>query len=186
MNTWSPDIYAKAWEFATIAHQKQTYGGRTEGLKINYINHIGSVAMEIISAIHKSSNVIDANLAIQCALLHDIIEDTEFSYNDVLSKFGKEVADGILALTKDESMVSKSDMMIDSLKRIKEQPCEVWMVKMADRICNLYHPPYYWDKEKIMTYQKEAMVIHDYLKDANIVLEKRLWDKIQDYNLFIA
>lgn len=30
MNSWSPDIYSKAWDFATKAHKGQTYGGKKE------------------------------------------------------------------------------------------------------------------------------------------------------------
>lgn len=185
MNRWSPDIYAKAWEFATLAHQEQTYGGKTEGVKINYINHIGSVAMEVINAIQLTPNNLNANLAVQCALLHDIIEDTKFTYDDLTKEFGKKVADGVLALTKDESLTSKADMMTDSLNRIRQQPHEIWMVKMADRICNLYHPPYYWKNEKIISYKKEAFIIFNKLKIANSYLANRLENKINDYSSFL-
>ena len=59
------------------------------------------------------------------------------------------------------------------------------MVKMADRICNLYHPPYYWDTKKIITYQEEATVIYNALNEANEVLAKRLENKIMAYRQFI-
>lgn len=186
MRQWSPDIYSKAWEFATLAHQGQTYGGRTEGVKINYLSHIGSVAMEIINAFQFTSTNVNSNLAIQCALLHDIIEDTQFTYSDIVKEFGLEVADGVLALTKDENIESRSKMMIDSLNRIKKQPLEIWMVKMADRICNLYHPPYYWKNERIISYQKESFVILNTLKSANSYLENRLEAKINNYSSFIV
>jgi hypothetical protein len=35
--------------------------------------------------------------------------------------------------------LSKEQQMPDSLQRIRQQPKEVWLVKMADRICNLYN-----------------------------------------------
>lgn len=185
MSKWSPDIYDKAWQFATLAHQEQSYGGRTKGVSINYINHIGSVAMEVINAIQITDLELDANLSIQCALLHDIIEDTRFTFKDIKKEFGEKVANGVLALTKNESLPSKDVMMIDSLDRIKEQPYEVWMVKMADRICNLYHPPFYWNNEKIIAYQKEALLIYETLKEANNILALRLKMKINDYSSFI-
>lgn len=72
---WNQDIYIKAWDFATIAHHGQTYGGPKEGQRIEYINHIGSVAMELIWALSQTTDI-DGSLAIQCALLHDTIEDT--------------------------------------------------------------------------------------------------------------
>lgn len=42
----------------------------------------------------------------------------------------------------------KKLQMQDSLRRIKSQPREVWMVKMADRITNLQPPPGHWSEEK--------------------------------------
>ncbi|WP_010182795.1 HD domain-containing protein [Aquimarina agarilytica] len=182
---WSPDIYNKAWEFATRAHKNQTYGGRKEDEQIPYLNHIGSVAMEIINAIQLTNTEFDKNLAIQCALLHDTIEDTIHTYEDIKTLFGKNVADGVLALTKDETLNTKEAMMLDSLDRIKNQPHEIWMVKMADRICNLYHPPFYWNNDKKIIYQKEAITIHTELKSASKYLSERLLSKIDNYSSFI-
>ena len=75
--------------------------------------------------------------------------------------------------------------MIDSLERIKAQPKEVWAVKMADRICNLYAPPFYWDNEKKEEYISEAKLIHEYLKDGNSYLANRLLEKIEKYRSFL-
>jgi guanosine-3',5'-bis(diphosphate) 3'-pyrophosphohydrolase len=66
---------------------------------------------------------------------------------DIRNKFGENVLNGILALTKNEK-IDKEDRMKDSLKRIKEQGKETACVKMADRITNLQRPPEYWNKEK--------------------------------------
>ncbi|MEM8535374.1 MAG: HD domain-containing protein [Chloroflexota bacterium] len=186
MNTWSPDVYAKAWYFATTAHEGQVYGGPTEGLRINYLNHIGCVAMEVIHAIQQTPTTLQADLAIQCALLHDVIEDTAFGYDDIVREFGTAVANGVLALTKDKKLPSKTDQMLDSLRRIQQQPHEVWIVKMADRITNLSHPPYYWDKQKIRSYQQEAALILQKLKDGNKPIAERLQQKITEYTSFIV
>jgi len=95
------------------------------------------------------------------------------------------VADGVLALSKNPLLSTKSEQMEDSLLRIKLQPKEIWMVKMADRISNLYQPPFYWDKAKIINYQKEALIIYDNLSEANLELSQRLNEKIENYNKFI-
>jgi GTP diphosphokinase / guanosine-3',5'-bis(diphosphate) 3'-diphosphatase len=57
---------------------------------------------------------------VHCALFHDSIEDTNTSYNDIKNDFGKEVADGVLALTKNFDLPTKSEQMKDSLQRIKK------------------------------------------------------------------
>jgi (p)ppGpp synthase/HD superfamily hydrolase len=184
MNTFSPDTYNKAWLFATLAHAGQSYGGHLPGLRIDYLNHIGSVAMETISGLQRSDAPCDADLAVQCAILHDTLEDTATTYDQLVAEFGQAVADGVLALTKNTALPDKATQMQDSLARIRLQPHEVWMVKLADRIANLYHPPHYWDNAKIAAYAVEAQLIHDALAPANAVLAARLAEQIAAYPRF--
>ncbi len=185
MSNWNPDSFSKAWNFATLYHQGQTYGGAQKGQEIPYINHIGSVAVEVIWSLSTAPEL-DGDLAIQCALLHDTIEDTEATYDLIVENFGRAVADGVMALTKDNTLPSKSLQMADSLKRIRQQPSEVWIVKMADRIINLHHPPYYWKPEKIESYRQEAISIYDALNLANVALANRLKEKIDLYQSFMG
>lgn len=72
---WSIDEVQNIWQLASKLHDGQKYGGPNDGEKIEYINHIGSVAFEILNAIQHSEDM-DADLAIKCAILHDTIEDT--------------------------------------------------------------------------------------------------------------
>lgn len=181
---WSVDELQKVWLLVSKLHDGQKYGGQYQGEQIEYLNHIGSVTFEILKAIEEEEGM-NADLAIKCALLHDSIEDTEKSFEDVKKLFGKEVANGVLALTKDENLVEKEVMMIDSLNRIKKQPKEIWAVKLADRICNLYAPPYYWTNEKKIKYREEAKLIYQELKSGNKYLAKRLAKKIIDYEQYI-
>lgn len=181
---WSQDIYVKAWDFATMAHEGQTYGGPIEGQRIPYINHIGSVAMELICGLNSDLNL-DGNLAVQCALLHDAIEDTDIQFNDIEAEFGLAVAQGVQALTKDESLATKEEQMLDSIERIKLQPKEVWMVKLADRITNLSKPPAYWTSEKRTKYREEALIIHQHLHEANEPLAARLLTRAEHYKNYI-
>ena len=181
---WSQDEFLKALDFATIAHQGQTYAGSIEGQRIDYINHIGRVAMELIWALDKTQDL-DGNLAIQCAILHDTIEDTKVTYSDLVSNFGENVAEGVKALTKNETLPTKWEQMEDSLKRIKQQPVEVSMVKLADRITNLSPPPFHWTMEKRISYLDEARLIHRELCAANVLLAERLLNRINNYEKYI-
>lgn len=140
--------------------------------------------MEIACALQTETGV-DGDLAIQCALLHDTIEDTAATFDDIKENFGEKVAAGVLALSKDASIEGKQEKMQDSLRRIKLQPREIWMVKMADRITNLYHPPFYWDNAKILSYCNEARSIHAELHAASSVLANRLLMMIDRYPQFV-
>ncbi len=92
---------------------------------------------------------------------------------------------GVLALSKDKSL-PRAEQMPDCLRRIKQQPREIWMVKMADRISNLQAPPSYWNQDKIKRYQTEAESILGALQDASPYLQVRLRHKIDEYGSFIS
>lgn len=181
---WSIDELQDAWQLATKMHDGQKYGGPNQGEQIEYINHIGSVVFEILTAL-TFENDMDSNLAIKCAILHDTIEDTGLLYDDILNGFGLEVANGVLALTKNENINGKREKMLDSLNRIKKQPKEIWAIKMADRIANLYAPPFYWTNEKKKEYLEEARLILNELHIGNKYLGIRLANKIKEYQKFI-
>jgi (p)ppGpp synthase/HD superfamily hydrolase len=182
---WSIDEVQNIWQLASRLHDGQKYGGSNEGEKIEYINHIGSVTFEVINAIHYTEDI-DAGLAIKCAILHDTIEDTSFTYTKVKELFGDEVANGVMALSKNDKIEDHLEKMLDSLKRIKQQPKEIWAVKLADRIVNLYEPPYYWNNDKKKKYKEEAEIILKELGDGNKYLADRLRSKIASYDRFIT
>jgi (p)ppGpp synthase/HD superfamily hydrolase len=179
LQNWSQDTYIKAYKFAAHAHQ----GQKVPGTNLPYIMHLSFVSMEVIAALSVEQKH-DGNLALQCGILHDTIEDTNTTFEQIKTEFGEAVANGVLALTKDNSL-AKHLQMADSLRRIKEQPPEIWMVKLADRISNLQPPPHYWTQDKITRYREEAIEIYEVLKDASPFLASRLANKIEDYKAFI-
>lgn len=182
MKNWSIDHLQKTWYLIAKLHQGQKYGGDEEGLQIEYINHIGSVTFEILQAL-QHDETLNGDFAVSCALLHDSIEDTPFTFDSVQDLFGEAVANGVSALTKNTSL-EKDNQMMDSLTRIKKQPKEVWSVKMADRICNLYSPPFYWNTEKKKQYHAESLLVYENLKDGNAYLANRLKEKIDHYESY--
>ena len=181
MDSWSQEKYIKAWNFSSKVHNGQL----VPGTDIPYINHIGLVAMEAMAAIAHGKDISNPDLLIQCALLHDTIEDTTSTYEEIRGEFGVEVADGVLALSKNTDLPSKMEQMEDSIERIQKQAKEVWMVKLCDRTTNLQPPPLHWDKEKIQAYSAEAIYILEKLQDSNQYLAGRLETKISDYSKYL-
>lgn len=123
----------------------------------------------------------DANLALQCALLHDVLEDTawtaEYLRREVLDEA---VITGVQALTKDAAL-PKPDRMADSLGRLLGQPAAVRLVKLADRVTNLDPPPKHWTAEKIRAYADEAELILQTLHAASPSLARRLEARLVEY-----
>jgi guanosine-3',5'-bis(diphosphate) 3'-pyrophosphohydrolase len=138
--------------------------------------------MEVILA---SIHTPDFNLdfAIQVALLHDTIEDTLTTFEELKDMFGIEVASAVSALSKNPDL-PKDQQMMDSIVRIKKLPPEVWAVKMADRITNLQEPPERWSNDKKLNYRNEARLILSELGSGNDYLAKRLKKKIEEYILY--
>jgi (p)ppGpp synthase/HD superfamily hydrolase len=171
---FSPDLYLKALAFAARAHgeQKTPHG-------LPYVVHLASVAMEVIAGLRESTDS-DEDLAVACALLHDVVEDTATTLDAVASDFGPRVAAGVSALTKDPAL-DKAAAMRDSLARILVQPPEVALVKLGDRITNLAPPPPHWTAEKIESYRAEARLIADTLGDASASMAARLRARISRY-----
>lgn len=69
--------------------------------------------------------------------LHDIIEDTNYTYNDILKKYGKKIADGILSLSEDKSIsdyTKRKRAFIDKLKTLDD---DLLNVELADKLQNL-------------------------------------------------
>jgi len=169
----------EAWFFASRVHKEQFYPGE----KLPYLTHIGNVMMEVMAVASRLEN---AELAICCAILHDTIEDTPTTYDDIEKVFGTSVADGVMALSKNGNFETKKEKMMDSLTRIKQQPKEIWVVKMGDRVANLGKPPHHWSAEKIEAYRDEAQTILENLGLADEVMAERLRGKIENYGKFIS
>ncbi|MCL2793444.1 MAG: HD domain-containing protein [Spirochaetaceae bacterium] len=181
---WDQEKYQKAIAFAGYMHKNHLVPGK----EYNYVVHVSNVAAEIarLIIVEKIGN---EDLAIQCALLHDVIEDTDEAKQNELKEelkkeFGDEVLGGLLALSKDDK-IDKEKRMEDSIKRIKKQGKEIACVKLADRITNLQKPPDYWDKDKIKKYLDESIMIYDELNIYSDFLGSRLRDKIKEYEQYL-
>lgn len=177
---WSPDGYLDALRFAAERHRGQL----VPGTELPYVVHVTAVAAEVMGALARE-RFADPDLAVQCAVLHDTLEDTGTAYDELVARFGSRVAAGVHALTKDASL-PKADRMADSLRRIREQPHEVWLVKLADRVVNLGRPPDTWTGDKRRAYRAEAGEILRTLADASLHLADRLAQRMEAYQAFIG
>ena len=146
---------------------------------MSYSAHYFGVTLTAINFATLIKNV-NYELLICCALLHDTLEDTSASHAEIAEKFGKTIADGVLALTKNK-YIEKQDQMQDSLNRILMQPKEVAIVKMADRYFNIRDRVPTWTAEKQKEYKKEAQMICDTLGKHLPEIQKQLQLQIDRY-----
>ncbi len=174
--SWGQDRFRDAYIFAARAHKDQKVKGTTD---LPYIVHCDLVTMEVLRALHVEDGL-DGDLVVQCALLHDVVEDAGVTPQALALEFGDRVSSGVQALSKNKDL-PPSARMADCLERIRRQPREIWMVKLADRITNLQPPPEDWDTNKVADYRREAIEIHKALGSASGLLQARLLIKISEY-----
>lgn len=132
-------LIEKAFNYAEIAHTGQK---RNSGEP--YIIHPVEVAM-ILADIEMDTASICA------ALLHDVVEDTEITYINILSEFGEEIAlmvDGVTKLSRIDFQ-SREEAQVENLRKMfmaMAKDIRVIIIKLADRLHNM----------RTLQYQSEA------------------------------
>ena len=115
----------KAIEFATVKHQNQ----KRKGTNIPYIVHPMEV-MQILTANNCSNEVIVSGI------LHDTLEDTDTTIEEITSIFGSVVADIVNSESEDKTKTWKERKQA-TINRIKEGNLESKLVCCADKVSNL-------------------------------------------------
>jgi (p)ppGpp synthase/HD superfamily hydrolase len=137
------------------------------------------VTNEVVIA-DKNEPLINLQDAIQIALLHDVLEDTSITKEELLQHFNPQVVHGVDLMTK-----RKNQPIHEYLQRIKDGPKDIALIKICDRITNLQKPPTAWKSEKIIGYLEESNVILEMLGGGHIYAVNRLKLKIESYQQYI-
>lgn len=170
---WNNEKINEVLFFAIKAHQNQKMKYPAD---MPYSAHIVGVAL---TALNYAENDVDKEFMLQVALLHDTLEDTDVTFEELKDKFGVKVAQGVFALTKNESL-SKDKQMSDCLERILQLNFkEVAIVKLADRCFNTRCVVPIWSNEKQDYYKNEAKMICDKLGKFCEPLKNKILENIK-------
>ena len=154
-----------AAQFAHKAHagQVRKYNGKP------YITHPIRVAGRV--ATHKNAT----EVMVAAAFLHDVIEDCDVSYDEIVSTFSREVADLVKELTNDKSIVgNRAQRKAAQRLKIKNNSYESKVIKLIDRIDNLNEIDLTADFAVV--YAKESLML---LNDALVGADKDLEDELR-------
>ena len=134
VTSYDPDanlaLITKAYQYASKAHENQK---RISGDP--YISHPVEVAL-ILADIEMDAASICA------ALLHDVVEDTIVTYQDVVKEFGEEIAllvEGVTKLSR-INFKTKEDAQAENLRKMfiaMAKDIRVILIKLADRLHNM-------------------------------------------------
>ena len=124
------DLVRKAFDLANEAHSKMR---RKSGEP--YFTHPIAVAMIVASEIGLGVK------SIVSALLHDVVEDTDYTLNDIETLFGPSIAGIVGGLTKIANILDKdASLQVENFRRMiltMSQDIRVIFIKLADRLHNM-------------------------------------------------
>ena len=124
------ELIDKAITYATKHHE----GVSRKGKKIPYILH----PLEAMSIV---ATITDDNELIAAAALHDLIEDTDVTYDDIKLEFGKRIADIVAAesinLLPNYDRLSWVEAKQLAIDKLKEAPIDVKIIALSDKLSNM-------------------------------------------------
>jgi guanosine-3',5'-bis(diphosphate) 3'-pyrophosphohydrolase len=133
----------KALHFAADMHKS---GNRKGVAREPYVNHVIEVA-ELLARIGGIKNA----ATLQAAILHDIVEDTPVTFDDVERGFGSEVRRIVEEVTDDQELpkAERKRLQVEKAPRLSEA---AKTIKIADKISNvrgiMLSPPADWSLER--------------------------------------
>jgi len=159
-------LLLKALSFAAHKHRDQR---RKDAEASPYINHPIALA-EVLAG---EGDVTDLEV-LAAALLHDTIEDTATTLEELQQHFGARIA-GMVAEVTDDKDLPKADRKRLQIEHAAGISPGAKLVKLADKICNLRdvagRPPAHWDLARRREYFDWAKQVIDGLRGAHPGLE---------------
>jgi|SRR5580698_1593570 guanosine-3',5'-bis(diphosphate) 3'-pyrophosphohydrolase len=158
-------IVLAASAFAAHKHRDQ----RRKGADASpYINHPIAVA----NVLANEAGITDAT-TLAAALLHDTIEDTDTTVEELDDAFGPEIAAVVLEVTDDKNL-PKQDRKRLQIEHAATLSRHAKLVKLADKICNVRDmsrsPPVDWPIERRAEYFAWAKSVVDQIRNVSPVL----------------
>jgi (p)ppGpp synthase/HD superfamily hydrolase len=159
-------LLTRAADYAARQHTAQRRKGETAE---PYINHLTEVAALLAEATGGEDVVLLAG-----GLLHDTLEDTDTTYEDLVQRFGPEVAQLVAEVTDDKSL-RKEERKRLQIEKTPGKSRRAKLLKLADKTSNLrsllQSPPKGWTEERLRDYVQWADAVVRSCRGLNAKLE---------------
>lgn len=168
----STGLILKALRFSAGKHNDQR---RKDSRSSPYVNH----PIQVAETLWRVGGVRDVTLLL-AAILHDTIEDTTTTPEEIRAEFGDDVLALVLEVTDDKSLPKQVRKQLQ-IETAPHKSRDAKMLKLADKICNVedivYSPPSEWTLERIREYLLWTEKVVAGLRGVNVELEKS-YDKL--------
>jgi len=159
-------LILKALAFAAHKHRDQ----RRKNIEASpYINH----PIELARVLSNEGGFISSDL-LCAALLHDTVEDTQTTQEELLETFGDEITRIVLEVTDDKTK-SKAERKRLQIEHASTISYHAKLVKLADKICNLrdmaHSPPKNWSPKRRREYFDWAQQVVNQMRGTHPQLE---------------
>ena len=159
-------LFLKALVFAAEKHKNQR---RKDADASPYINHPIALANILVN----EGSITDINVLCG-AILHDTIEDTETTKEELIQQFGEKITSIVLDVTDDKTLL-KAERKLKQIEHASHASHEAKLVKLADKISNLRDilssPPRDWSEDRKKEYFDWAGKVVDQIRGTNSKLE---------------
>lgn len=159
--------FACALDFAAKKHVTQKRKGEAQE---PYINHLADVTRLLAEATGGK----DITLVLG-GLLHDTIEDTDTTHDELVAAFSREVAN-LVAEVSDDKLLAKEERKRLQIEKAPKKSERAKMLKIADKISNLHSindsPPIDWSLQRKSEYFEWAQAVVAGCRGVNDFLEK--------------
>ncbi len=161
-------MWKKAVDFANKHHTKAgQYRIGKNGEKIPYITHI----YEVMRILTNEANI-TSDTILTVAALHDTIEDTDCTFEDIEKEFGSDIAEAVNLLSRKDGQ--DFDEYARNIFKSKKFPW-LGLVKLADRIHNMRTYPETKNYGKIKyKYDETLRTITPHAEEQSPILAKKL------------
>lgn len=165
-----------ALAFAAEKHKLQRRKGN-EG--IPYINH----CIRVANCIAKYATEYD-DFLLAAAILHDTVEDTDTTEEELIDNFGEKVAAIVLEVTDDMTLTKMSRRKLQ-VQHASSLSAPAKKLKIADKTCNIKDLMNYsidWDNQRKLDYVEWAKAVVDQVRGTDIKLESKFDEIVQMAN----
>ena len=156
----------RALVFAAARHRNQR---RKDTERSPYINHL----LDVVDLLWRVGGVRD-KATLVAAALHDTVEDTGTTPEEIEAAFGREVRGLVLEVTDDKSLPKETRKRLQ-IEHAPHKTPRAKLIKLADKIANVRdiraHPPEDWPTERRVEYVRWARAVVAGMRGTSAALE---------------